>query len=430
MNIQAIREKRSNTVAAMRSLTELVEKETRDFNDEESSKFDSLKGDLKRLDGQLERAEVIADAERSMATDPNQPRRGNDGSFEDACRSFSVTKAIAQQLAPSEVDAGRELEISQELARRSGQSPSGILVPHEVFLEKRDVLTSGSGGNLVPEQHRADLMIDRLRASLQVQSLGATVLNGLVGNQDIPRLTGSATTYWVAEHGDITESDHTFDNVTMDPKTVGAEVEYSRRMLINAVPAVEQLVRSDLARQLATAIDHAAINADGTGNMPTGVLSTSGIGSVAMGTDGGVPTWEKVLDLINELATDNALMGNLGFLTNNDVVKKMRGTVRVASTDSRFIMDNPSELAGYTLAQSTQVPNNGTKGSGTDLSTLIFGNWSDLLIGYWSAVDILVNPYHSDVYSKGGVKINALQDCDIAVRHPESFAAITGLVTV
>lgn len=429
MNIQAIREQRSTVVTEMRALTELAGTESRDLSDDESGKFDALRGQLTSLDGQLERAQVVADAERSMAADPNQPRRGNDGDFDTACRGFSVTKAIAQQLAPSEVDAGKELEISQELARRSGQSPSGILVPHAVFLEKRAGLTSGSGGNLVPEQHRADLFIDRLQASLQVQSLGATVLSGLVGNQDIPRLAGSATAYWVAEHGDVTESDHTYDSVSMAPKTVGAEVEYSRRMLINAVPAVEQLVRSDLARVLATAIDHAAINADGTGNKPTGVLNTAGIGSVALGTNGGAPSWEKVLDVIAELSTENALAGSLGWLTNPEAVKKMRSTVRVASTDSQFLMNTPSELAGYALAQSTQIPNDGSKGTGSALSTLLFGNWSDLLIGYWSAVDILVNPYHTDVYSKGGVKINALQDCDIAVRHPESFAAITDMVT-
>ena len=422
MQLQAIREQRANVVASMRAITDTAEKEERDLNDDESKKFDTHKAELRTLESKLERAEVIAEAERSMDTDPNQPRRGNDGTFEQQCRSFQITRAIAAQLSPGEVDAGREFEVSQELARRNGTKPSGIYVPHEIFLETRDVLTSGSGGNLVPEQHRADLMIDRLRAALQVQALGATVLSGLVGDQDIPRLTGSATGYWVAEHGALTESDHTYDTVTLSPSTVGAEVEYSRRMLINAVPAVEQLVRSDLANVLATEIDNQAINGDGTGNKPTGVLNVAGIGDTSHGTDGGAPTWDNVLNIINETAIDNALAGNLGWLTSPPVVKKMRGTVRVASTDSRFIMEEPGTLAGYQVRQTTNVPINLTKGSGTDLSAAIFANWADLLIGYWSTVDILVNPYHTDVYSKGGVKINALQDCDIAVRHPESFS--------
>ena len=62
------------------------------------------------------------------------------------------------------------------------------------------------------------------------------------------------------------------------------------------------------------------------------------------------------------------------------------------------------------------------------LTFVIYGNWSDLLVGYWSSVDVLVNPFHADVYSKGSVKINALQDVDIAVRHPESFVISTGFV--
>lgn len=437
MNIQEIREQRAAVIANMRALENTAEREDRDLSDDELRRFDEGKAKLATFDKRLERAELLAAAERSMDVDRNSPRAGHDGTFEEACRSFQVTRAIAAMIAPGEVDGGREFELSAEIARRSGRKPTGLYVPHEVFLERRDVLTSGSGGNLVPTQHRADLFVDRLRASLQVQALGATVLNGLVGDQDIPRLTGSATGYWVAEHGAITESNHTFDTVSLSPQTVGAEVEYSRRMLINAVPAVEALVRGDLANVLATEIDAKAIAGDGTGNTPTGVLNTSGVTWVALGTNGDNMTYERALEVISTVSSDNALGGSLGWLTHPKLVKVMRHTPRIfGATDTTpataftpsdnpsFVMNSPDDLAGYTLRQSTQVPINLTKGTGTDLSAAIFGNWSDLLIGYWSAVDILVNPYHSDVYSKGGVKINALQDVDIAVRHPESFSGV------
>ena len=420
MNIQTIRERRGNVVAEMRSLTEAAANDDRDLNEKEQTKFEELRGRLTNLDKQLERAEVIAEAERSMQGTPLRP--GQDGNFEDACRNFSVTRAIAAQLEPRSVDAGREFEISQEIARRSGRNPSGFFVPHEVFTERRTATTTTQGGELVPTQHRADLMVDRLRASLQVEALGATVLSGLIGDQSIPRLTQSATAYWVAEHGAVTESNHDFDAVSLSPTTVGALVQYSRRMLINAVPSVEQLVRRDLAQVLATEIDNQAINGTGSSNTPTGILAASGTTAISHGTDGGAPTWAKVLEFIASMQNDNALMGSLGWLTSPNVVAKLRNTVKVGSTDSRMIMEEPGNLAGYALRQSTHVPDNLAKGTGTDLSALIFGNWSDLIIGYWSAVDILVNPYHSDVYAKGGVLINALQDCDVAVRHPESFA--------
>lgn len=62
------------------------------------------------------------------------------------------------------------------------------------------------------------------------------------------------------------------------------------------------------------------------------------------------------------------------------------------------------------------------------MSAVIYGAWSDLFIAYWSGVDVLVNPYHQDVASKGGVLIHAFLDADIAPRHPESFAAIADAV--
>lgn len=63
----------------------------------------------------------------------------------------------------------------------------------------------------------------------------------------------------------------------------------------------------------------------------------------------------------------------------------------------------------------------------TNKNALIYGQWSELVIGYWSGVDILVNPYHSDVASKGGVLIHAFLDADVAVRTPLAFA-VAGIV--
>jgi hypothetical protein len=83
---------------------------------------------------------------------------------------------------------------------------------------------------------------------------------------------------------------------------------------------------------------------------------------------------------------------------------------------------------GVPVAYTNLVTSAGTKGSGTGLSTLLYGNWSDLLIGVWSELDILVNPFESTAYSKGNVQIRAMMTVDIAVRHPESFAAITDIV--
>ena len=412
-DLQTLREQRSNIVSQMRGLADKAKAEERDLSDKEDTDFKQLNADLTRTDSAISRSEVLADAERSM---DSINVNGND-SFEKQCRSFSITRAIAAQLDPANANAGRENEISQELARRSGKNPSGILVPHEA-LEKRTLTTSNSP-ELIPTQHRAELFIDTLRDRLVTRQMGATVLSGLTGNQSIPKLASSATAYWVAEGQDVTPSQQTFSSVSMGPKTVGTEVEYSRRMIINASPDIENLVRNDIAQQVALAIDYAALTADGTDNRPVGITSQTGVNTVSFD---GAPSWAKLLEFEAALSTDSALSGSLGWIAEPNTVKTLKSTEKVVG-HPEYLMGSNNELAGYPLARSLALPVN--EGD----ATIIFGNWNDLLIGYWSAIDILVNPYHKDVYSKGGVRINALQDCDVAVRHPESFVVATDLAT-
>ena len=51
-----------------------------------------------------------------------------------------------------------------------------------------------------------------------------------------------------------------------------------------------------------------------------------------------------------------------------------------------------------------------------------------MLSGYWSAFDLLVNPYESAAYAKGNVQVRAMMTCDIAVRYAESFSAAKDII--
>jgi len=431
MKLHELQEARTAAVVNMRALADLADNEKRDLTADEETKFGTFKATIADLDKKIGRAQTLADAERSSPAIVHG--RLGDGAFEERARDFSVVKAIRaslpRDLGGGDVDAGFEREISAEVAKRSGRTFEGIAVPDQVFLqEKRTLLTSGAAEPLVPHTHRGDLFIDRLRSALVMERLGATVLDGLVGVVDIPRQTGSSAAQWVAEDGSLTETDPTFDDVTLSPKTVGAMTSYSRRTLLNSSPSIEQIVRNDLASVIASAIDEKAIAGDGTGNTPVGILNTAGIGLVAMGTNGGAPTWEAILALIAELETDN--VEGSAFVSNSKVVKKARGTIKVTGTDSVMLMEKPGELAGYPLAVTNAVPSNLTKGTANGTaSALIFGKFSDLLIGYWSGVDILLNPYETTAYAKGRVLVRAMRDVDVAVRHPESFAATKDIVT-
>lgn len=421
MTLREIQEQRGNIVQEMRGLLATAEQEKRDLTEAESKKFDELKGQEKNLQAKEERAKTVAELERSMES---RESRGTAGEFETACKKFSLLRAIGSVLTNGQVDAGREFEVSQELSKRAGKQPQGIWVPHEVFQEKRTMIaTSGSGAHLIPEMHRADLFVDVLREALAVKRAGATVLDGLVGEIDIPRQTTASTAYWIDEATDVTESTPVYDTVSLSPTTVAAQNNYSRRMLISGNPSVERLFRNDLAKTIAGAIDNQALNGTGSSNLPTGVLNTGSVNTVSFG---GAPTWAKVVEMIAEVAIDNALMGSLAFMANAHTAKELRSTLVTGTYGDRMIMENPNQLAGYPFVGSNYLDGDPDSSPAED-GTMIFANWSDLLLGYWTGVDIVVNPYETNVYKKGAVLVAAFQDLDVTVRHAASFCKATDI---
>lgn len=340
--------------------------------------------------------------------------------------------------------AGFEIEISQEVeAKRGNDRPAqGLLVPDDILRARtipaghlspgmvraitatRD-LTVGAGTADALVQTTVDMVsfIDLLRASMVLRRLGTRVLDGLTGNLAIPRQTGGATVYWVGESGNITESTPAFDQVTLTPHTLGAMVDISRRTLIQPDMGVaEALVLADMAMNIAIELDRAGINGapavSATENEPLGILNLSGIGSV---TAAGL-TRDLLVDLEGEVAVDNALLGDLGYLTNTKVRSALK-KARVDTGSGVFVWpSNESQLEGYNVEVTTQVPS--TLGTGSK-SAMIFGNFADQILGMWTGLDINVDT--STLSASGGLRLVALQDVDYAYRHPESFAAAIDL---
>jgi HK97 family phage major capsid protein len=252
--------------------------------------------------------------------------------------------------------------------------------------------------------------------------LGARMLTGLSGNIAIPRQAGAASAYWVAENNAPTESTQTFGQVTMSPKTVGTFTDISRRLLLQSSLDVEALVRQDLATVLGLAIQQAAINGSGASNQPSGLLTRITPGVVG-GTNGLAPTWAHIVALESAVAVANADVDSMGYLVNAQTRGKLKGTSKVAST-AGFIWENgTTPLNGYRAAVSNAVPSNLVKGSsGAVCSALIFGDFSQLMIGMWGTLDLLADPYTGS--SAGTVRVRALQDVDVNVRYTESFATM------
>ena len=342
-------------------------------------------------------------------------------------REFSLLRAMSAAATGKWDKAGLEREVSEELEKRHGRAAAGFFVPTDLIARAYSKGNAANGGNVIENDFREDLFIELLRNRLAVAQLGATVLDGLVGDITIPKhLTGN-TVQWVDENGSAAESNATFGQMSLKPKTVTANTELSRKFILQSSLSAEQFARSELLKAMMLGIDLAAINGKGTGNEPTGILNTAGIGAVEIGANGGVPEWKHIVALESAIAAANADIGDLAYITNARVRGLLKTKLKADGVSGYIWQDGATPLNGYRCAVSNQIPSNLTKGTAANkCSPLIFGNWADLMIAHWGVLDVVVDPYTKS--TAGAVRITTLQDVDIAVRHVESFAAIKDIV--
>jgi HK97 family phage major capsid protein/HK97 family phage prohead protease len=366
-------------------------------------------------------------------------------------QAYSLVRALRAQADGNWKEAGFERECSNALAQRRGQETVGFYMPTNIrFEDPTGEATraasatayaasagygSTQGNNLVATQLLSGSFIDMLRHKAMVTQMGATMLSGLVGNIAIPRQKGTSQVYWISPEGaDVTESEGQFDLVSMSPKTVGAYNQITRQMIMQSTPDIELLVRNDVARVMALGVDSAALTGSGTSGQPLGVFNQAGIGSVVGGTNGGAISIDNMIDLETAVTSSDADIGALAYMTNAKVVGALK---KLKSTTGAYLWSNspngqrgstPGEINGYTVARTNQVPSNLTKGTGTGLSAVYFGNWSDVLIGEWGSLEILLNPYGAG-FKSGTLEMRALQSVDIAIRHAQSFACMSDAIT-
>lgn len=407
MNLSSIREQRAAKVADMRAILAKAEAERRSLATDEQARFDALKNEITALEEQEARTAFLVDAERRMQGQPADGEHRDRAGLEARVSLLRVLQAATDGRALT----GAEAEFAAEAERRSGRKAQGVYVPMSL-LETR-VNTTTSGAATVGTDLRADQFISPLRASLLARRLGVRVLSGLSGNVSIPRQTGSHSVGWVAENSNVGDSDLTFNSVTLAPKHAGGVTEMSRQLIQQSSPDIEQIVRDDLAFMLAKAIDSALIVGGGS-NEPTGVIATSGIQTANLAT----LSWANVVTMASKLELENAAAASTAWLGSPEVKVKLATTLKVTSdAGAGFLLDGARmhEMPAYFT---TQVPR---KTGSPDKLRLLLGDWTQVLLGIWSEIDILVNPFDSTAYARGGVKVRAMSTVDIAVRQPKAF---------
>jgi HK97 family phage major capsid protein len=352
-------------------------------------------------------------------------------------REYSLARAILA--AADEAEGGLyrsensfELQVSEEIAKTIPSSVTrhgGLFVPYSLSIEPAavraglDTKTTTKGKELVftePGQ-----FIEYLYARMVTRALGAEVLDGLQGNVAYPKQTGKATGSWVAENPgvDVADSNMLLGQIPMSLHTYASTSSFSRTLLAQSTPRIDAIVSLDLATDAALAIDKAALVGDGTGNSPVGILNTPGTQVFTLSGDSGNganPTYADVVGMEAAIENVNAdTLQALGWTTVPAVKALLKQTPRVANSIALPAWQG-DQLDDYPALVTNQLPKNLTEGTGTNLSLMIFGAWSQLAIGLWgSGFEIVVDPYR--LKKQGMIEVTTFVLCDIGIRQAVAF---------
>lgn len=321
---------------------------------------------------------------------------------------------------------GIEAEVSREIAVRRGEDPLGIFIPLDV--EVRTTLAAGTTGAGAVMQGRGPL-IGLLRNRSVAALAGVQLLTDFdppkLGKYVLPKIGTGAAAAWIGEGVDLTVSSPTMPGVELQHRTVGAMVDLSRQ-LVKAGPGVDGLAVEDLAGALAAQVDRVVFDGAGSATEPLGLARNAGVPSIPLGANGAALAFSNLVEAERMLGNANAeaAAGALAFVATPNVRSLLRRTLDVATygrpvwRDGR-VLDHPAYAT-------TGLPSNGTKGSGTNLSSAILGNFAGAVVALFGAVDLRLNPYRQNGMV---LRVAAYQDADAAARREEMFVRFTDIVT-
>jgi HK97 family phage major capsid protein len=404
-------------VAAIRAEAQKAERKRVSVITELGAKFDAndMARDYVNSDKSTDsfREAILAKQERQETIMKESTPATDLGLSEKETRAYSLMNAIRAAESGNWKGAEFERECSLEIAERLGRDAQGFFVPFDIqratnsdFTRVTPPSNTVDQANLVGTDHLAGSFIEQLRNKSSVMSMGAKLLTGLVGNVDIPKQTAGSTFGWLAEDANATDSDLTIGQATLSPKTIGGAVPLTRRLMKQSSPDIENLVRSDLIAGAALAIDLGALSGSGAAGQPLGVRNAVGINTQAV-VAAGAPTFAELVGFETAVLTDNALAGNLNYITTPAMQGYGKTTVLDAGS-GRFIQEG-GMINGYPVNVTNQAAAN----------SILFGNFEDVLIGMWGVLDLSVDT--ATKAASGGLVLRAFQDVDVAVRHAESF---------
>lgn len=334
---------------------------------------------------------------------------------------YSISNVILALANRDFSKLGVELEASRALSKKLGKSESanGILLPFEIQNRafsgkdgKRDLVvgTPANGGYTVQTQYIPQSFLEVLSNALVAGRAGVNVIPGLVGNISMTRELTANNFYWVGESNGPTQSDITFGQTQMTPKTGGALTKFSHKFLIQNSVGGEAYVMRKLGLAGALGSDRAVFYGSGSANQPKGVKNQSGIG----GVDGANFDRAKALEIIKQVKAANALTLGAPKWVADPTTESILANIAVGNA-GKYLLEE-SKMLGYEFIDSNQI----------DANDLFFGIWESVILGYWGAPELKANEFGTG-FAAGDVEVRLLLEMDVFTEYPGALSLTSGV---
>jgi HK97 family phage major capsid protein len=416
-------EVQKDLTSALAKVKELTGKE------DKKTELEAATADVIKFTGELNEITITDAADRALiAAVGSREMRA-------AAKRFSFTKFL-RQISDGKVTLdGVELEMSQEARKEAAAAgiilqghgiPYSLLANRSVSIPRNDfdgmtAGTPGDGGDLIATELQYQ---EALRNRLVLTSCGARFIGGLTGNLRL--IQGNAITMgWQGENVKGGDTKKTFTTRDVSPLRAFVNVPISKQLIIQSSWDVENMVMVDIVNAHAELLDTAALIGDGQNSSPLGILYDPDIKGYAIGENGGAISWKAVVGLETVIASQNADVESMHYVSNSKVRGAMKTTLKTAGV-SGYILEG-TETNGYQMHTTNILPSNLIKGTSGNCSPMIFGDWSNMHVFQWGGLDFVYDPYSRKLEGADEITLNCYHN--IFIKRKESFAVCKDIVT-
>lgn len=403
MNSLEITEKRNLAIEKMQQIVNTCKTELREMTDNEKNEFNAAKEEIVMLKEELRN---LKDKLSNYSTEienvdkkeiENNNRNNTNTKME--VKEFRLLKAI------NDIANNRSLdEVSKEYVekganemRKSGLSFTGqIQIPNET----RAAIVVGSDKNTVNVETMT--MLEAIRGRNILAKSGAKFMTGLIGDVQVPVLTG-AQVAWEGETDAAADGNASIKSVKLSPKRLSCYVDVSKQFLIQDSSDAESVLRQDLINAINAKLEQTILGTGaGSATEPKGLFT--GSPTVA-------DTFEKLVNLEATIDGTNILNQPV-YILSNEAKAKFRCTPKSSTTVSG---SNASAIVAgglvYEMNEIDGVP--AYNSSNVAANMFAYGDFSNLAIAQWGAIDLIVDPYTKAAEGMIRLVINAYFDIQV-----------------